>query len=124
MRIVPSEARNLSIGDASRMLISGVALAMLALSVHSAHAQSRDALYKKAKSEGALVIYAGGPTAPWEMAGKKFSARYPGVAVKIAGGFSNDLVKKIDAQTKIHKPEADLAVLQTLQEIVRWKHAG
>jgi len=97
---------------------------ILILSALPAHAQSRKWLYKKAKAEGALVLYAGGPTAPWEAVAKNFSARYPGVHVKIAGGFSTELVKKIDAQAKARKPEADLALLQTLQEFVRWKHGG
>src|SRR5882762_9146998 len=59
-------------------------LTILILSALPAHAQSRKWLYKKAKAEGALVLYAGGPTAPWEAVAKKFSTRYPGVHVKIA----------------------------------------
>jgi ABC-type Fe3+ transport system substrate-binding protein len=87
-------------------------------------AQSLDALYEKAKNEGALVLYAGGPTAPWDAAAKDFSARYPGVAVSVTGGFSNVLDKKIDAQLAAGKLEVDLAVFQTLQDFVRWKQAG
>jgi len=41
-----------------------------------ARAQSLDALYQKAKAEGSVVLYAGGPTAPWDSAAKDFSARY------------------------------------------------
>ena len=87
-------------------------------------AQSLDALHEKAKTEGALVLYAGGPTAPWDTAAKDFSARYPGVAVSVTGGFSNVLDKKIDAQLAAGKLELDLAVFQTLQDFVRWKQAG
>jgi ABC-type Fe3+ transport system substrate-binding protein len=87
-------------------------------------AQSLDALHEKAKTEGALVLYAGGPTAPWDAAAKDFSARYPGVAVSVTGGFSNVLDKKIDAQLAAGKLELDLAVFQTLQDFVRWKQAG
>ena len=89
-----------------------------------AQAQSLDALYDKAKSEGALVLYAGGPTAPWDAAAKDFSARYPGVTVSVTGGFSNVLDKKIDAQLAAGKLEVDMAMFQTLQDFVRWKQQG
>ena len=89
-----------------------------------ARAQSLDALYDKAKSEGSLVLYTGGPTAPWDAAAKDFSARYPGVTVSVTGGFSNVLDKKIDAQLAAGKLEVDLAVFQTLQDFVRWKQQG
>ena len=73
-------------------------LLLLALSAIPAKPQNLDALYDKAKSEGALILYAGGPTAPWDAAAKDFSARYPGVSVSVTGGFSSVLDKKIDAQ--------------------------
>jgi ABC-type Fe3+ transport system substrate-binding protein len=90
----------------------------------SARTQSLDALYEKAKAEGSLVLYAGGPTAPWDAAVKDFSARYPGVTVSVTGGFSNVLDKKIDAQLANGKLAVDLAVFQTLQDFVRWKQQG
>src|ERR1700737_782635 len=99
-------------------------LAALVLCVMPARAQRLDSLYQKAKDEGGVVIYAGGPTAPWEAAAKDFSARYPGVTVSVTGGFSSDLDKKIDAQLKDSKLLADLAVFQTLQDFVRWKQDG
>jgi ABC-type Fe3+ transport system substrate-binding protein len=86
--------------------------------------QSLNAIYAKAKAEGALVLYTGGPTAPWEATAKEFSARYPGIAVSVTGGFSNVLDKKIDAQLAASKLEVDLAVFQTLQDFVRWKQQG
>ncbi len=87
-------------------------------------AQDPDALYEKAKAEGDLSLYVGGPTAPWEATAKEFSARYPGVSVSVSGGFSNVLDKKIDAQLAEGKPEVDLAIFQTLQDFVRWKQQG
>jgi ABC-type Fe3+ transport system substrate-binding protein len=106
--------------------LSSVALALVAFltCVSAARAQSLDALYENAKAEGSLVLYAGGPTAPWDAAVKDFSARYPGVAVSVTGGFSNVLDKKIDAQLTAGKLEVDLAVFQTLQDFVRWKQQG
>jgi ABC-type Fe3+ transport system substrate-binding protein len=105
---------------------SFLALAASALFICApfARPQSSDTLYSKAKSEGALVLYTGGPTAPWEAAAKQFSARYPGVTVSVTGGFSNVLDKKIDAQLAGGKLDVDLAVFQTLQDFVRWREQG
>jgi ABC-type Fe3+ transport system substrate-binding protein len=86
--------------------------------------QSSGALYEKAKAEGALVVYVGGPTAPWEAAAKDFSARYPGVNVTVTGGFSNVLDKRIDAQLAAGKLGVDAALFQTLGDFVRWKEQG
>jgi ABC-type Fe3+ transport system substrate-binding protein len=101
-----------------------VTLSVLALFARPARPQSPDALYEKAKNEGALVLYTGGPTAAWDSAAKEFSARYPGVTVSVTGGFSNVLDKKIDAQLADGKLAVDLAVFQTLQDFVRWKEQG
>jgi ABC-type Fe3+ transport system substrate-binding protein len=100
------------------------ALVMLVFCAMPARAQSLDALYQKAKAEGSVVIYAGGPTAPWDAVANDFSARYPGVTMSVTGGFSNVLDAKIDAQLKNGKLETDLAVFQTLQDFVRWKREG
>jgi ABC-type Fe3+ transport system substrate-binding protein len=109
--------------------IVGLSFLVLTVAAHficalPARAQSLDPLYEKAKTESALVLYAGGPTAPWDAAVKNFSARYPGVAVSVTGGFSNVLDKKIDAQLADGKLAADLAVFQTLQDFVHWKQQG
>jgi ABC-type Fe3+ transport system substrate-binding protein len=133
--VIPNEVRNLSVleiqekRDSSarsaprndKVLSVSVLLATFILCAKPARAQSLDALYQKAKAEGSVVLYAGGPTAPWEAAAKEFHARYPGVTLSVTGGFSNVLDAKIDAQLKDGKLETDLAVLQTLQDFVRWK---
>jgi ABC-type Fe3+ transport system substrate-binding protein len=107
-------------------ILSSLAVTLITIfnSALAARAQSSSALYEKAKIEGAVVLYTGGPTAPWDAAAKDFSARYPGVNVSVTGGFSNVLDKKIDAQLAAGKPEVDLAVFQTLQDFVRWKGQG
>lgn len=87
-------------------------------------AQNIDAIYAAAKTEGAFVLYVGGPTAPWEATTRIFEQRYPGIKVSITGGFSNVLDKKIDQQIKDNKLEVDTAVFQTLQDFVRWKAEG
>jgi ABC-type Fe3+ transport system substrate-binding protein len=99
-------------------------IAALLASTSAARPQSLDALYEKAKTEGALVLYTGGPTAPWEAAAKEFSTRYPGINVSVTGGFSNVLDKRIDTQLGAGKLEADFAAFQTLQDFVRWKQQG
>jgi ABC-type Fe3+ transport system substrate-binding protein len=101
-----------------------LAFSLLCLRTVSALPQDLNSLYEKAKSEGALALYTGGPTAPWEATAKEFSARYPGIAVSVTGGFSNVLDKKIDAQLVAGKTEEDMAVFQTLQDFVRWKQQG
>jgi ABC-type Fe3+ transport system substrate-binding protein len=99
-------------------------LLTVALWAIPARSQSLDALYEKAKTEGSVVLYTGGPTAPWDVVSKDFSARYSGVTVSVTGGFSNVLDKKIDAQLASNKLEVDIAVFQTLQDFVRWKQQG
>jgi ABC-type Fe3+ transport system substrate-binding protein len=103
---------------------SAIALVAFFASASTARAQNLDAIYEKAKAEGSLVLYTGGPTAPWEAAAKKFSERYPGINVSVTGGFSNVLDKKIDAQLAAGKLEVDAALFQTLQDFVRWKQQG
>src|SRR5579863_9978871 len=104
--------------------ILGLTLCALFMRVLPVQAQSLDALYDKAKIEGPVVLYVGGPTAPWDAAAKDFSARYAGVKVSVTGGFSNVLDKKIDAQLAAGKLEVDIAMFQTLQDFARWKQQG
>src|ERR1700730_4024940 len=100
--------------------VSAFAFVALFTCALPARTQSVDALYERAKAEGSLVLYTGGPTAPWDAAVKDFSARYPGVAVSVTGGFSNVLDKKIDAQLAKGKLENDLAGIQTLPDFFSW----
>ena len=105
----------------TRRCVSTAALVVLALaSTLPARAQTPDDIYAAAKSEGAFVLYVGGPTAPWEATARIFEQRYPGIKVAITGGFSNVLDKKIDQQIKDNKLEVDTAIFQTLQDFVRW----
>jgi ABC-type Fe3+ transport system substrate-binding protein len=99
-------------------------IAALFTCASSTLSQSLDALYDKAKTEGPVVLYVGGPTAPWDSVAKDFSARYPGVKLSVTGGFSNVLDKKIDAQLAAGKLEVDIAMFQTLQDFARWKQRG
>ena len=114
--IVTAVARGLTAVVGSRLLASPSALSL--------RAQSLDDLYAKAKSEGALAFYAGGPTAPWEARAKAFGELYPGIKISISGGFSNVLDKKIDQQIAAGKLEVDVAILQTIADFARWKADG
>jgi ABC-type Fe3+ transport system substrate-binding protein len=111
-----------SIGASSAGL--GLILLCLIGNAPPAAAQSHDDLYAKAKDEGALVLYVGGPTARWEAMAKAFNTRYPGINVSVSGGFSNVLDSKIDAQFAAGKLEVDAAILQTIADFVRWKADG
>ena len=99
-------------------------VAALFICATPAQPQTLNALYDKAKTEAPVVLYVGGPTAPWDAAAKDFSARYPGVKVSVTGGFSNVLDKKIEAQLAAGKLEVDIAMFQTLQDFTRWKQQG
>jgi ABC-type Fe3+ transport system substrate-binding protein len=89
-----------------------------------ARAQHADQLYAKAKDEKTLVLYGGGPAAPYERMAKAFAQRYPGITVAVTGGFSNVLDRQIDEQLAANKPRVDMAFFQTVQDFVAWKKAG
>jgi ABC-type Fe3+ transport system substrate-binding protein len=89
-----------------------------------AAAETMDELYSKAKAEGQLTFYAGGPAAPFEAFAGQFEARYPGITVAITGGFSNVLNGKINEQLAEHKLAVDMAFFQTVQDFVAWKQRG
>jgi ABC-type Fe3+ transport system substrate-binding protein len=90
----------------------------------TAQAETMDELYAKAKSEGAVVFYSGGPVAPYEGFAKDFEQRFPGLKVSITGGFSNVLNERIDTQLRNKKLEVDMAFFQTAQDFVAWKRQG
>jgi ABC-type Fe3+ transport system substrate-binding protein len=90
----------------------------------AAHGETMDELYAKAKAEGTVVFYSGGPVAPYERFAKDFEQRFPGLKVAITGGFSNVLNERINAQLRGHKLEVDMAFFQTAQDFVAWKQQG
>ena len=81
-------------------------------------------LYPKARSEGQLNLYGGGPAALFTNWARQYEAAFPGIKVNIASGFSNELSPRIDAQIAAGRLEADVAVLQTLQDFDRWSRQG
>ena len=95
-----------------------------ATSASLAQAQSMQELYEKAKLEKELVIYGGGPTSLYEVPAKAFEQKYPGIKVIIHSGFSNVHDEKINQQLKSKTLDADLAILQTVQDYTRWKKEG
>src|SRR4029077_4533762 len=105
-----------------RALFATGAVALLACG--PALAETTDELYAAAKAEKSVVIYSGGPVAPYESFAKEFEQRFPGVTVSITGGFSNVLNDRIDAQLRDRKLEVDMAFFQTVQDFVAWKRQG
>jgi ABC-type Fe3+ transport system substrate-binding protein len=87
-------------------------------------AETTDELYAAAKAEKTVVIYSGGPVAPYEAFIKDFEQRFPGVTVSLTGGFSNVLNGRIEAQLRDHKLQVDMAFFQTVQDFVAWKRQG
>jgi ABC-type Fe3+ transport system substrate-binding protein len=104
--------------------LAGPAFAAALIATGPLPAAAQSQLDAQAKSEGAVTLYVGGPTAPWEAMARKFEQRYPGITFAISGGFSNVLDKKIDAQIAAGKLEVDTAILQTIPDFVRWKAEG
>jgi ABC-type Fe3+ transport system substrate-binding protein len=95
-----------------------------AASMSNAPARAADGveeLYRAAKAEGRIVLYAGGPIAPYRNDAAAFSKVFPGIEFDIVTGFSNQISPRIDAQLAASKMEADIAILQTIQDFERWK---
>src|SRR5262249_1960367 len=103
-----------------RSALAAAGAVSLALAT-TAQAGSLDELYAKARNEKALVIYAGGPVSNYEPLAREFEGKFPGLTVSIEGGFSNVLNQKIEQQFKDGKLLADMVLLQTAQDFVRWK---
>jgi ABC-type Fe3+ transport system substrate-binding protein len=101
-----------------------VLIAAIVLPCACGSAETLDELYAKAKAEKSLVIYAGGPVSNYEPLAREFESKFPGLTVSIEGGFSNVLNQKIEQQFKEGKLQADMVLLQTAQDFVRWKGQG
>jgi ABC-type Fe3+ transport system substrate-binding protein len=104
----------------------GLALAVAAWSLLSApaDAETMDQLHALARQERNLVVWAGGPAAGHEAATRAFEQRYPGIPVAVTAGFSNVLDRKIEEQLVSRRIEADVVILQTVQDLVRWNNTG
>jgi ABC-type Fe3+ transport system substrate-binding protein len=100
------------------------ALAMTAALLAPAGAETLDELYQKAKAEKEIVFYSGGPAVPHENRAKLFMQQFPGIEVKVTGGFSNVLNEKIEQQMTDKKLAVDMAFFQTVQDFVSWKKQG
>ena len=89
-----------------------------------ARGETLDELYQKAKAEKEVVFYSGGPAAPHENRAKLFMQQFPGIEVKVTGGFSNVLNEQIEKQMAEKKLAVDMAFFQTVQDFVTWKKQG
>jgi len=98
--------------------------ALATLLAHQARAETLDELYQKAKAEKEVVFYSGGPAAPHENRAKLFTQQFPGIEVKVTGGFSNVLNERIENQMAEKKLAVDMAFFQTVQDFVKWKQEG
>lgn len=88
-----------------------------------AQAVDLDALYEHAAIEGEVSAYLQGPPQVYADLVQQFEAKYPKIKVRITPG-RYDLMPKIDAQLASGSLDADLAILQTTQDYVRWKRQG
>src|SRR5262249_55473067 len=108
-------------GAMARTLVVALALAVLPTALS---AQTMAELYDKARQEGALTIYGGGPTSLYRVPARAFEQQYPGIKVTIHAGFSNVHNQTINAQLKGGTLDADLAILQTAGDFIVWKREG
>ena len=98
-------------------------LGVLASGVCHAQTFDLDALYARPAEEREVSIYLQGPPQVYAEFVRQFEAKYPKVKVRITPG-RYDLLPKIDEQLAAGKLDADLAILQTTQDYVRWKRQG
>jgi ABC-type Fe3+ transport system substrate-binding protein len=100
---------------------------LMAVSVSALTARAQtidlDALYERAAAEGEVSAYLQGPPQVYAGFVNAFEAKYPKIKVRITAG-RYDLMPKIDAQLAAGTMDADLAILQTTQDYVRWKRQG
>jgi ABC-type Fe3+ transport system substrate-binding protein len=89
-----------------------------------AGAETLDELYAKAKTEGALTIVGGGPQRIYEDWIKQYKARFPGIEVKLIGGYAGGLTPMIDKKIAAKTLDVDFLTFQAVQEFIRWKAEG
>jgi ABC-type Fe3+ transport system substrate-binding protein len=112
---------NMNLRIAGRLLACAALVAMLP---SGARAETLAELYEKAKAEKEVVFYSGGPALPHENRAKLFMQQFPGIEVKVTGGFSNVLNERIEKQMAEKKLAVDMAFFQTVQDFVKWKAQG
>src|ERR1044072_3247170 len=111
----------MTLGIAGRLLACAVLIALLPF---GARAETLAELYERAKAEKEVVFYPGGPAVPHENRAKLFMQQFPGIEVKVTGGFSNVLNERIEEQMAEGKLAVDMAFFQTVQDFVTWKKQG
>jgi ABC-type Fe3+ transport system substrate-binding protein len=97
---------------------------LLGLSAPPLRAETLDEIYAKAKGEGALSIYGGGPARLYEGWVKEYEARFPGIKVTVTGGYAGGLAPAIDKQIAGGRLDVDFVTFQAMQEFIRWKREG
>jgi ABC-type Fe3+ transport system substrate-binding protein len=106
------------------MIAAALALGLGFLPTAPVQAESFDQLYARAKPEGALNIYGGGPARLYESWVREFEQKFPGITVTIIGGYAGDLAPKIDKEIADKKVVVDFVTFQAVQEFIRWKREG
>jgi ABC-type Fe3+ transport system substrate-binding protein len=120
--MVRGQGEQAMIAHAARIFLLGIIL--LIGFADAVRAQSTDALYETAKTEGSVALYGAGPPEPFKRWIEDFQQQYPGVTVAFTGGLSNALDQKVERQIADHKMAADVGIFQTMQDFVRWKKQG
>jgi ABC-type Fe3+ transport system substrate-binding protein len=106
------------------LLAASLALALTASAAAPLYAETLEEIYAKAKAEGALSIYGGGPARLYEGWVKEYEARFPGIKLTVTGGYAGGLAPAIDKQIADRKLDVDFVTFQAVQEFIRWKREG
>ena len=90
----------------------------------AARADELDSLHARARAEGQLSIYGGGPERLYRPWIDEFEQRFPGIRVSFTGGYAGTLTPRIDRQLAAGQLECDFVTFQAVQEFIRWKKEG
>jgi len=91
-----------------------LAAAVFGLSASPLRAETLDEIYARAKGEGVLSIYGGGPARLYEGWVKEYEARFPGIKVRVTGGYAGGLAPAIDKQIADGKLDVDFVTFQAV----------
>jgi hypothetical protein len=111
-------------GNMRTLFVALLAAALSGLLASPLRAETLEEIYAKAKGEGALSIYGGGPARLYEGWVKEYEARFPGIKVRVTGGYAGGLAPAIDKQIAEGKLDVDFVTFQAVQEFIRWKREG
>src|SRR4051794_26783629 len=111
-------------GNMKTLFVALLAAALSDLLASPLRAETLEEIYAKAKGEGALSIYGGGPARLYEGWVKEYEARFPGIKVRVTGGYAGGLAPAIDKQIAGRKLDVDFVTFPAVQGFNPWENEG